>query len=76
MIFNYKDWWGWIFWVNLLYCAFGILTVSDWTRWKWGYYSLDSIPYLIWLCLLGYFNFVIMFHRIYKRIDKLEGETK
>lgn len=74
--FNYKDWWNWVFWIILIACLIGYGSVSDWERWKWGYYSLDSIPYIIILILLGVWENIIYRMRLSKRLDKLYAKVE
>jgi hypothetical protein len=69
---NLKDWFTWIFYPILIYCIIGYITVNDWVRWKWGYYSLDAIPYVLIIILLGIFENIIERTRMSKRIDELE----
>ena len=51
--FNPKDWWDWVSWGGIIYIIIGgILTIGTWEQWKWGYFSIDIIPYLMILYLL------------------------
>lgn len=76
-IFNYKDWWGWVYYIVLIYCVVGLIyTSSTWVRWKWGYYSLDALPYYLILFCLGIMNQIILNHRILQRIKLMEDRLK
>ena len=71
MIFNYKDWWTWTFWIIFLYAFVDLLSNLDTlVRWKWGYYSIDLIPATLILLLLGWVNHEIGHHRYEKYIEQ------
>lgn len=75
--FDYKDWWNWVFYGILTYAVIGLIyTIPTWVRWKWGYFSIDSIAYIIILGLLGYVNQLILNERILKRLRRLENGSK
>ena len=72
---KYKDWWFWTFWISFIYCIWGVInTLDTYQRWKWGYYSLDAIPYVIILFILSYINTIIRLSRIDNRIKEIEGK--
>ena len=72
---KYKDWWFWTFWISFIYCIWGFInTLDTYQRWKWGYYSLDAIPYVIILFILSYINTIIRLSRIDNRIKEIEGK--
>jgi hypothetical protein len=77
MIFNYKDWWEWVFYSIFIYCVILIITnLNTLVRWKWGYYSLDLIPPFLLLIILGLVNHFIRHKRYEKYVEERFEDLK
>ncbi len=77
MSFNYRDWWGWVFWSVFIIIGISIVSnIHTLERWKWGYWSIDLIPATVMLFVLFVCNTTILLVRMNKRIYDLEEEAK
>lgn len=76
-LFNYKDWWNWVYWIFLIWIVSDIImNLNTLQRWKWGYWSIDLIPATIMLFILFVANTTISNIRLSRRISKLEEVLK
>ena len=68
-----ENWWNIVFWLVFIICIFDLIgTIPTWERWKWGYYSIDSIPSFVIIIVLYFVNNHMWLSNISKRLDKLE----
>ena len=72
-MFNYKDWWGWTFWIVLIFIVSDIVNnIDTLQRWKWGYWSIDLIPTTIVLVLWFLIFEMVRLNRVSIRLSGLE----
>ena len=65
--------WDILYYAFFISCIYGFITTADtWVRWKWGYYSIDALPYFIILILIAYIDRFVWMCRLSKRISILE----
>lgn len=65
-------WWGFF-----AFCVYGLISTSitgEWVKWKWGYYNIDHIPYVLILFFLMLVQDIHAKNKIRDRLDKLEAK--
>jgi len=74
-----KYWWNYTYW--LIFIS-NVLThipyfFNGWVRWKWGYYNIDLIPFVLVILILAWINNEIRLSRIEKDLrEKISGNKK
>ena len=64
----------WIVFAGAVICL--LFTIPTWERWKWGYFSIDAIPYFLILLFLYFINNFRWIKGLQTRISKLEAERR
>lgn len=65
--------WDILYWVFFVSCIYGFIKTADtWVRWKWGYYSIDALPYFVILFVISYIDRFMWMRELTKRISALE----
>lgn len=76
-MFNYRDWWSWVFWFFFIIATIDLISaLPTLERWKWGYWSIDLIPGLIIILFLYLVNQFVWSSRTSQRIRELEQKIK